>query len=378
MNIDDAGTMTPCLVVERSKVIANCDRLRRRYAGRDIVLRPHLKTVKCYEAARLALPSPSGPATVSTLKEAEVFGRRGITDLMYAVGIAPQKLERVVALRTEGTDLKIVTDNVSAAEAIVDASAKSGVAIPTLIELDVDGHRSGVAAGDTAALLDIGRVLDKNGCLAGVMTHAGESYALSDAQALEQAAEDERSQTAAMAEALRQAGLPCPIVSIGSTPTAFSGRDTTGITEIRAGVYLFFDLCQAGIGVCDIDEIAISVLTTVIGHQHDKGWTIIDAGWMALSQDRSTSGQLVNQYLGLVCSADGIPFDDIVVILANQEHGIVSVRPGSGATMPDLPVGTRLRILPNHACATAAQHAAYQVLGDGHEIEATWPRFGGW
>ena len=90
----------------------------------------------------------------------------------------------------------------------------------------------------------------------------------------------------AMADALKDAGLPCPIVSTGSTPTAFSATDTTGITEIRAGVYLFFDLCQAGIGVCGLDDIALSVLTTVIGHQDDKGWAIVDAGWMALSQDR--------------------------------------------------------------------------------------------
>lgn len=378
MTIADAEIATPCLVVDRSKVESNCDRLRRRYAGRDVVLRPHLKTVKCYEAARLALPSPSGPATVSTLKEAEVFGRLGVTDLTYAVGIAPQKLERVIALRAEGIDLKIVTDSVAAAEAVAAASATSPAGIPTLIELDVDGHRSGVGAGDADTLVAIGRVLDAAGCLAGVMTHAGESYALSDARALERAAETERSRTVAMADALRAAGLPCPIVSIGSTPTAFSAKDTTGITEIRAGVYLFFDLCQAGIGVCSVDEIALSVLTTVIGHQREKGWVIVDAGWMALSQDRSTAGQRVDQYLGLVCTIDGVLVDDVVVIRANQEHGIVAARPGSGATLPELAVGTRLRILPNHACATAAQHDAYQVLGDGRQIEATWRRFGGW
>jgi D-serine deaminase-like pyridoxal phosphate-dependent protein len=378
MKISDADIVTPSLVVDRGRLAANIQRLRQRYEGHAVVLRPHLKTVKAIEPARMAMPAAHGPAAVSTLREAEEFGRLGISDLLYAVGIAPQKLERVVALHREGIDLKIITDNVAAAEAIAAASKAHGVRIPTLIELDVDGHRSGVAFGETENLLAVGRILHTANCLEGVMTHAGESYALSDSAALANAAEQERQRTASMAETLREAGMECPTVSIGSTPTAFSATDTAGISEIRAGVYLFFDLCQAGIGVCSIDDIALSVLTTVIGHQREKGWTIIDAGWMALSPDRSTEGQAVDQYLGLVCDIEGRPIDDLVVMRGNQEHGIVAQRPGSNAASPELPVGTRLRILPNHACATAAQHERYQVIGDGLEISETWERFGGW
>lgn len=378
MQISDADIVTPSLIVDRARLAANIRRLRQRYAQHPVVLRPHLKTVKAIEPARMAMPTEAGPAAVSTLREAEEFARHGVADLMYAVGIAPQKLGRVAALRRQGVDLKIITDSTAAAEAIAAASAQHSIPIPTLIELDVDGHRSGVAHGDTTTLLAVARILDPARCLEGVMTHAGESYALSDAAALATAADEERQRTASMADEIRAAGMKCPTVSIGSTPTAFSATDTTGITEIRAGVYLFFDLCQAGIGVCTVDDIALSVLTTVIGHQHDKGWTIVDAGWMALSPDRSTEGQTVDQYLGLVCDIEGRPVDDLVVIRANQEHGIVARRPGSTAAATDLPVGTRLRILPNHACATAAQHQGYQVVDDGLEVTDTWERFGGW
>jgi D-serine deaminase-like pyridoxal phosphate-dependent protein len=135
-----------------------------------------------------------------------------------------------------------------------------------------------------------------------------------------------------------------------------------GVTEVRAGVYPFFDLVQAGLGVCDIDDIALSVIATVIGHQRDKGWVIIDAGWMALSQDRGTAGQKVDQGYGLVCDAAGIVLSDLIVINANQEHGIVACRPGAVAPLPDLPIGTSLRILPNHACAMAAQFDHYDVI----------------
>jgi D-serine deaminase-like pyridoxal phosphate-dependent protein len=120
------------------------------------------------------------------------------------------------------------------------------------------------------------------------------------------------------------------------------------------------------------------VLTTVIGHQPTKGWTLVDAGWMALSRDRGTSAQTVDHGYGIVCDAAGMPIDGFVVSGANQEHGIISHRSGDASRLLDVPVGTLLRILPNHACATAAQHAAYHVIGEGGAIEAEWPRFNGW
>ncbi|MCT4371244.1 DSD1 family PLP-dependent enzyme, partial [Yangia mangrovi] len=180
------------------------------------------------------------------------------------------------------------------------------------------------------------------------------------------------------AEALRGAGLPCPVVSVGSTPTAHAARDLSGVTELRAGVYMFFDLVMAGIDVCTVDDIALSVLTTVIGHQEAKGWVMVDAGWMALSRDRGTAAQAVDQGYGLVCDEAGRVIPDLIVTAANQEHGIVSLRPGSAASLPELPLGTRLRILPNHACATAAQHDRYHLLPAEPGPLQVWPRFGGW
>ncbi len=165
---------------------------------------------------------------------------------------------------------------------------------------------------------------------------------------------------------------------MGATPTALTARSYAGVTELRAGVYMFFDLVQAGIGVCGIDDIALSVLATVIGHQRDKNWIITDAGWMALSADRGTAGQAVDQYYGIVCDPEGRPYDDLVVLRANQEHGIIAARPGSAAKIPELRIGDRVRILPNHACATAAQHDQYYVMDEKNAVAATWPRFRGW
>lgn len=370
---------TPCLILDADRMERNIARLRARLDGLGVTLRPHLKTSKSVDAARRVMNTPAGPATVSTLLEAEQFVAAGVRDIIYAVGIAPSKLSQVLALRAQGADIAVVLDTVEQAEAVALASRQAGSRIPALIEIDCDGHRSGVRPDDRQRLLDIGRALASGAELRGVLTHAGGSYSARGAEALRKCAEDERRSVVDAAAILREAGLACPVLSVGSTPTAHSATDLTGVTEVRAGVFVFFDLVMAGVGVCQVDDIALSVLATVIGHQREKGWILVDAGWMALSQDRGTRKQDVDQGYGVVCDITGQPYADLVVADANQEHGIITVRPGSGGVLPDLAIGDRVRILPNHACATGAQHRSYHVVrGTSDQVEAEWPRFGGW
>jgi D-serine deaminase-like pyridoxal phosphate-dependent protein len=369
---------TPSLLLDERRMMANIERLQDRASALGVALRPHLKTAKSLAVARRVLTGGNGPATVSTLAEAEAFFKGGVQDILYAVGITAQKLERAITLRQKGCDLTIILDSLEQAHEVAQAVLRTGISIPTLIEVDSDGHRGGVLP-DAPELIAIGNTLNACGSLHGVLTHAGESYEVSGEQAHAQFAERERSAAVMAAEALRGAGLPCPVVSVGSTPTAHAARDLSGVTELRAGVYMFFDLVQTGIGVCQTDDIAISVLTTVIGHQPQRGWILIDAGWMALSRDRGTASQAIDQGYGLVCNEHGEVFPDIIVALTNQEHGIVTVRPGSNRNLPDIPVGTRLRILPNHACSTASQFDFYDVIPAEAGAEmARWPRFRGW
>jgi len=247
--------------------------------------------------------------------------------------------------------------------------------LPALIEIDSDGHRAGVKPGD-AHLVEIGRTLGPN--LRGVMTHAGGSYDCKSADDIRVYAERERAEVLRCAAQLHGAGLPCPIVSVGSTPTATFAENLAGVTEVRVGVYMFFDLFMAGLGVCQIGDIALSVLCSVIGHQSEKGWIITDAGWMALSRDRGTASQKIDQGYGVVCDIHGHPIDGLIVSSANQEHGIIANRSGGAVDSIRFPVGTLLRVLPNHACATAAQHDAYQVVNGTVDVVARWPRFSGW
>lgn len=373
---------TPAALIELPRMRRNIARMQERMTALGVRFRPHAKTAKCPAVTDAQIAAGAQGITVSTLKEAAEFFAHGITDILYAVGTVPHKLPQVLALRRQGCDLKIITDNLAAAQAIAAFGREHGEVFEVLIEVDTDGHRSGIRP-DEATLIDVGRALHEGGMrLAGVLTHAGGSYDLSTPEALTALAEQERAGCVRAAERLRAAGLPCAVVSVGSTPTALSARDLTGVTEVRAGVYVFFDLVMHNVGVCSTDDIALSVLTTVIGHQVDKGWAIVDAGWMAMSRDRGTQKQSHDYGYGQVCDVDGTVLEGYVLSGANQEHGILSLAAGSGlADVGDIaqrfPVGRQLRILPNHACATGAQYGEYRAVEGGIAV-AQWGRFGGW
>ncbi len=365
---------TPALLLDAAKLERNCRRMRERVHSQGAMLRPHVKTAKSVEVTQMALDAPAGPITVSTLREAEYFFDHGFRDILYAVGIVPGKVPRIAELTRRGARVSAIVDSVEGARAVLAAAAKSDVRIPTLIEIDSDGHRAGVPPGDPR-LVAVAETLGDS--LQGVMTHAGDSYNCSSPEAIRAVAERERASVADSAAALRRHGHACPVVSVGSTPTATFAESFAGVTEVRTGVYVFHDLVMAGLGVCRVEDIAISVLASVIGHQRQKNWILTDAGWMAMSRDRGTASQKVDQGYGLVCDEAGRPVDDLIVADANQEHGIVARRDGGAIDPARYPIGSRLRILPNHACATAAQHAEYQVLRNGTPGE-TWERFGGW
>ena len=369
---------TPAALIDLSRMQANIERMQARMNALGVSFRPHVKTSKCTPVARAQQAAGAQGITVSTLKEASAFFAEGFGDILYAVGMVPAKLPQALALRHQGCQLKLITDSVASAAAIAEFGRAHGEVFEVWLEIDSDGHRSGLDP-DGPVLLAVARTLQQGGMqLGGVMTHAGSSYDLDTPDALAAMAAQERDACVRAAERLRAAGLPCRVVSVGSTPTALSAQQLAGVTEVRAGVYVFFDLVMHNIGVCSTEDLALSVLTTVIGHQADKGWAIVDAGWMAMSRDRGTQKQKQDFGYGQVCDSAGQVLTGYTLSSANQEHGILSRQPGPD---PDIatrfPIGTQLRILPNHACATGAQYPHYQALAPDGTLSC-WPRLQGW
>jgi D-serine deaminase-like pyridoxal phosphate-dependent protein len=342
---------TPVLLLDRDVLDRNVMRMRTRARDLGVELRPHAKTSKSIDVVQRVLDARNRGVTVSSLKEAEYFLEHGVRSMVYAVGIAPCKLPHIVSLTRRGAELTVVLDNVAAARLLAQAADAANITVPVLIELDVDGHRAGVDP-DSPLLLEIAQELARSARieLRGVLTHAGESYHCRSVGGIRELAERERAGAVAAAQRLRAAGIPVPVVSVGSTPTAMFAEHLNGVTEIRAGVYMFNDLFMAGLGVCGLADIALCVLVSVIGHQPQRGWVIVDGGWMALSKDRSTSTQLQDQGFGLVCDRAGRPLaDELIVAAVNQEHGILMQRDRKALDPMRFPLGTLLRILPNHA-----------------------------
>ena len=371
---------TPTLLLERHVLTANLDRLAQRATALGVSLRPHLKTAKCGEIATLANDrGPLAGLTVSTLHEAEYFYAQGHRDLFYAVTIEPGKYARAAALLRAGARLTLACDHLAMGAALAAAGVELGVRFPVLIEIDCGDHRSGLSPDDPDVLA-LARILHAGPGteLRGVCTHGGQSYAGRSVADHAATAEVERAAAVGVAERLRAAGLPCPVVSVGSTPTAMYAAHLQGVTELRCGVYMFGDLFQAAIGSCTEADIAISVLTAVIGHRRERNQLLIDAGALALSKDINTAQLPPAQRTGYgaVATLAGQRLPGFTVAGVSQEHGqIASAAP---IDFTRFPIGTRVRILPNHACLTAAAYDRYHVLDGGPDIVATWPRTNGW
>jgi len=371
---------TPVLLLDEARMLSNINKLKGILEKKSVTLRPHLKTCKSVDIAQKIKPvGPNASITVSTLKEAEYFFKGGYGDILYAISITPHKLIRLKKLQDRGAKITLILDDVDAAKLIDAAIAELHTNFPCLIEIDCDGKRAGLKADDPD-LVPLGNYIhNSNGLtLAGVMTHSGGSYASRDIVEIRNTAEAEQKSITTAAIRLKEAGLPCPIVSVGSTPTATYGEMYDGVTEVRAGVYVFQDMVMQALDVCATSDIAISVLATVISHNKVGNRLLIDAGSLALSADPGKPNHLGQKHFGQVCrSRDCSPIEGVFVTSMNQEHGLISLE-NLSYSFDDFPIGSQLRILPNHACITAAAYDRYHVLDEGGEIQKTYDRCNGW
>jgi D-serine deaminase-like pyridoxal phosphate-dependent protein len=373
-----ADVDTPALVVDLERLDRNITRMNAIAARLGVNLRPHVKTAKCTAIARRIFGGV-GPVTVSTLREAEYFFADGFTDLRYAVGFAASKAPRAAALVRAGARLSLLVEDVATTQDIAAAAAREGVRFGVLVEIDADGHRAGLRPDDVR-VIEVARAAVEATHLdfLGVLTHAGDSYGCVGADALRAHAELERTAVVDAAARLSAVGIVCAEVSVGSTPTLTHAEHLQGVTEARAGVYVFGDLVQTNIGSCALDDIALSVVSTVISHKRESGRVIVDAGGLALSKDHGTARQAIDYGYGQVCDLAGVPMTGLTVVDVNQEHGLIAPRDGAAtaAMFEALPIGARVRVLPNHACMTAAAYDGYWV--DGGAALRRWPRCNGW
>jgi D-serine deaminase-like pyridoxal phosphate-dependent protein len=368
---------TPALHLDRERLKNNAQRLIDRAQQHGVGLRPHLKTLKSIDVARIAIDPRHGGLAAATMNEAHYFAGHGISDIQLAVCLPPTKFARAAEIQMLAPNFSFFVDSVEVAHAAAAFSRSAGLALNAWIEIESGGQRTGVLP-QSAELLAIAQALDAGAHLAGVATHAGQSYGDNQVEQIVAIAEQERSSVVAAAERLRSAGFKVPGLSAGSTPTATHARSAAGLTEWRAGVYLAGDLYQAAIGSMTLEDVALDVIASVISHRRERRLIVIDAGGLALSKDRSTA-QLSGRDAGygLVMDLSGRPaFGALHVRGVHQEHG--EIHGVTDAQFNALPIGSRVRVVPNHACMTAAMYGEYLVTDGGVDIAARWPRTNGW
>jgi len=366
---------TPSLLLDVERVRHNAAKMSSRMKAFETNLRPHIKTHKCVEVARIQTEGHSGGITVSTLAEARAFLSNGFRDITYAVPIEHRKFAEACEISKMCERFAVITDNTEVPKALNEAARNAGIKLDVFLKVDCGYHRCGVEP-NTKEAHEIPRSIADSSNLnfAGILTHAGHSYNAHSKEEVFEIAQRERDVMKGFAEDLFEHGVQVPVVSVGSTPTMVSVDNLGGINEARPGNYIFFDAFQATLGSCAFEDCALTVLSAVVHHDRTRKKIILDAGAIALSKDRGAVQLDSNCGYGRVLDLDGNDLGLFVSSLS-QEHGVIYVE--DEEVFNRLTVGSRVRVLANHSCLTAAQYTHYNVI-EGESIVDRWQIHGGW
>ncbi|CAI9414355.1 alanine racemase [Nocardioides sp. T2.26MG-1] len=342
------GPATPYLRVDVARARTNIERTARWAVAAGVALRPHAKTHKCPQLARLQIDAGAVGLTVATIGEAEAFVEHGAEDVFvaYPLWLTDESVRRLRDL-ADRADLAIGVDSAESAARAARLLEGSGVA--ALVEVDCGQHRTGVAPDDAGALAAV--AVEAGLPVRGIFTFPGHSYA---PDALVTAADDEARALRAATESLRAAGLEPDVVSGGSTPS-LAHTHTEDLTELRPGVYVFGDAQQWELGTTAADQLALTCRATVVSHA--GGRLVLDAGSKALGADRAAYatgwGRLPDH-------------PEARVLQLSEHHAVVDL---AGAPLPAL--GTQIDVVPNHVCAAVnLADTLWADTGDGLEA---WP-----
>lgn len=366
---------TPALLIDVERVRRNAANMSSRMKELGVNLRPHIKTHKCIEVARIQTEGHSGGVTVSTLAEAKFFAERGFRDITYAVPIEQGKFDETCEIAKLCERFAVVTDSTEVPDALNDSARKEGIKINVFMEVDCGDHRCGVEPNATEAFEIPRQISDASNLnFAGILTHAGHSYGARSKEEMLEIARYERDAMKQLAHELRERGIDVPVVSVGSTPTMRAVDNLEGINEARPGNYIFFDAFQATLGSCKLEDCALTVLAAVVHKNKTERKIVIDAGAIALSKDRGPVALDSACGYGKVLDLEGNDIN-LNVDSVSQEHGVIHIK--DEKVFNQLSVGSRVRVLANHSCLTAAQFPYYNLL-EGENIIDRWERCNGW
>jgi D-serine deaminase-like pyridoxal phosphate-dependent protein len=348
---------TPSVVVDMSKVRANLKDMAERVASFGCSLRPHVKTHKITELARLQIEYGAAGITCAKVSEAEVMADGGIRDIFIGYPLVGDfRIRRAVELARR-IRLILAVDSFDGAKALSDAAVSSGISFEVRMEVDTGLRRTGVPyhkASDLAHSIAKLPGLKLNG----IFTFRGLVYDGRPTNDNSAAGLQEGEMLVELAVKLRNQGIDIREISGGSSPTGKFVAAVPGVTEVRPGTYIFQDFMQVKEGACSEEQCAAFVLTTVVSTPED-GYAIVDGGSKTYGTDfQINAAPFYYEGYGYV---DGN--SDLILSRVNEEHGIVTSK--SGCT--GLKVGQKICITPVHICSTVNLHNHIWLM-DGDQL----------
>ncbi len=371
MRLDDLPT--PALLLDLDILTRNILRMADKATSLGVRLRPHIKTHKCIEIARLQQTAGAVGITVSTLAEAAAFGAGGFKDITYAVPLEPGKILPALALAGE-LDLGLTVDDLGTAAALGAATTQQKQSVAVWVKVDAGYHRTGVDPAG-AEVLELVRFLASTGPVlrfAGLLSHAGHAYQAESPTEIKFIIGEEQRILGTLVDRLGAAGLTVPAVSIGSTPSLALTQTVSGVDEIRPGNYVFYDRTQLLLGSCTLRDCAVTVLASVVSCPSHLDHAVVDAGALALSHDPGPVHLAPEANRGVVLTngENRALHPSFRVASVSQEHGIIRGR--KAGDVSSLQPGDRLTILPNHSCLTAPLFDTYYIVQAGQVVDQ-WP-----
>jgi D-serine deaminase-like pyridoxal phosphate-dependent protein len=360
----NVGTLdTPALLVDLDRLERNVARWQLAADEAGVRLRPHIKTHKSVALAALQRDAGAAGIAVAKVGEAEVFAEAGFDDIAIAYPVIGEPKWQRIARLAERARVTVNVDGAVATEGISAAASAAGVTVNLQIDLDSGFGRCGIPASDTEAIVTLARLIEElpGVALDGVTTHRGLFFPGAAEMSREAAGRDEGEIVVAAAHRLRAAGLAVPEVTAGGSLTGAGVATVDGVTEVRAGTYVFNDLMQIALGAATPDDLALTVLATVVSVTGETTATI-DCGSKTFAGDTGVVGGGGLQLRGLAECVER----DVVVERMTEEHGLVRSFDGP------LAVGERLTFVPVHAC-TCVNLAERLHVVRGDEIQHVWP-----
>jgi D-serine deaminase-like pyridoxal phosphate-dependent protein len=355
---------TPCVLVDRGRVERNVERMQTMASAGGKRLRPHAKTHKSVNLARLQLARGAIGICCAKLGEAEVFADAGIEDIRLAYPLNPVNADRVLAL-LDRTRLSFIVDHADVARAWSEAMQEAGREVDVLVKVDVGLHRCGIDPSSHGAAELVARIAGMPGLrFRGLLSHAGHAYGAATRDDAAAIARAEASTLSTLAGQVRALGVAVEEISVGATPTAQFSADEPHITEMRPGNYIYLDRMQVALGVATWDDCALTVLARVVTtHAPDR--VILDSGSKTLSSDLARGPGNTAGYGAVLSALDSVAQDESLVIeRLSEEHAAVrALRPSR------LEPGDLVRIIPNHSCVVSNLVDSVWLVDGGEVVE---------